>query len=58
MPKNSINTPLKPTRKEIIDKLEKLVAENERLLTNSNDIKLQLIEEREKIYKIINIINQ
>ena len=58
IPKNSINTPLQPTRQEILEKLELLVDENKRLITNSNDIKLQLIEAREKLLKITNIINK
>lgn len=57
IPKNSINTPLTPTRQELLEKLQKLVTENERLSTNSNEIKLQLIEEREKLQKILKILN-
>ena len=43
IPKNSINTPLEPTRQELLEKLQNLVVENQRLSTNSNDIKLQLL---------------
>ena len=57
IPKNSINTPLEPTRQELLEKLQNLVVENQRLSTNSNDIKLQLIEEREKLQKILKILN-
>ena len=57
IPKNSINTPLSPTRQELLEKLQKLVTENKRLSTNSNEIKLQLIEEREKLQKILKILN-
>jgi|TARA_R100000908_G_C3729848_1_gene129589 hypothetical protein len=58
IPKNSINTPLKPTRQELMEKLESLVIEHRRVVNNSNDIKLQLIEEREKLNKITNILNK
>ena len=57
IPKNSINTPLQTTRQELLEKLQELVIENERLSTNSNEIKLQLIEEREKLQKILKILN-
>jgi len=58
IPKNSINTPLELTREELMEKLELLVIEHKRLVSNSNDVKLQLIEEREKLNKITNIINK
>ena len=58
IPKNSINTPLEPTRQELMEKLQSLVIEHKRVVNNSNDIKLQLIEEREKMQKILSIINE
>jgi len=58
IPKNNINTPLDLTKEELMEKLESLITEHKRVMANSNDIKLQLIEEREKLNKIINIINK
>tara|TARA_R110002020_G_scaffold445656_1_gene657589 strand:- start:217 stop:483 length:267 start_codon:yes stop_codon:yes gene_type:complete len=57
IPKNSINTPLELTRQELMKKLESLVIEHKRVVNNSNDIKLQLIEEREKQQQILKILN-
>ena len=58
LPKNNINTPLDLTKEELMEKLESLIIEHRRVVSNSNDIKLQLIEEREKLNKITNIINK
>ena len=57
IPKNSINTPLELTRQEILEKLNHLVNENKRLTENNQSIKLQLIEDREKLQKILKILN-
>ena len=56
LPKNSINTPLELTKQEILERLDRVNRENERLRSNSESIKLQLIESREKLNKIINIL--
>jgi hypothetical protein len=53
MPKNSINTPLKKN-----EKIERLKKENERVRQNNVDLKLQIIEARQKINKINKIINK
>jgi len=53
MPKNSINTPLKKNQK-----IERLKKENERVRQNNVDLKLQIIEARQKINKINKIINK
>jgi len=56
LPKNSINTPLELTKQEILERLDRVNRENKRLRSNSESIKLQLIESREKLNKIINIL--
>ena len=56
--KNIINTPLEPSRQELMEKLDLLIVEHKRVVNNSNKIKLQLIEEREKLNKITNILNK
>jgi hypothetical protein len=53
MPKNSINTPLLKN-----EKIERLKKENERVRQNNVDLKLQIIEARQKINKINKIINK
>mgnify|MGYP003680865901 CR=1 FL=1 len=58
LPKNSINTPLEPSRQELMEKLQSLTVEHKRVVNNSNEIKLQLIEEREKLNKITNILTK
>ena len=58
IPKNSINTPLELTRQEILEKLNHLVNENKRLTENNQDIKFQLIAEREKQQEILKILKQ
>ena len=47
IPKNSINTPLNKNQK-----IERLKKENERVRQNNVDLKLQIIEERQKINQI------
>ena len=56
LPKNSINTPLELTKQEILERLDRVNRENKRLRSNSESIKLQLIESREKLNKIKNIL--
>jgi hypothetical protein len=53
IPKNSINTPLKKN-----EKLERLKKENERVRQNNMDLKLQIIEARQKINQINKLINK
>ena len=52
MPKNSINTPLDNS-----EQLQYLKSEYNRLRENNLNLKLQIIEAREKIQKILKIIN-
>ena len=53
MPKNSINTPLDNS-----DQLQYLKSEYNRLRENNLNLKLQIIEAREKIQKILKIIKK
>ena len=53
MPKNRVNTPLNKN-----EKIERLKKENERLSQNNVDLKLQIIEARQKINQINNLINK
>jgi hypothetical protein len=52
MPKNSINTPLDHS-----EQLEYFKKENARVRENNLNLKLQVIEEKEKLLKILEIIN-
>jgi hypothetical protein len=53
MPKNSINTPLDNS-----EQLRYLQSEYHRLRENNLNLKLQIIEAREKIQKILKIIKK
>ena len=53
IPKNSINTPLNKN-----EKIERLKKENERVRQNNVDLKLQIIEARQKIKQINKLINK
>jgi len=53
IPKNSINTPLVEN-----DQIKHLRKENERVRENNFKLKLQVIETKEKLVKILEIINQ
>ena len=53
IPKNSINTPLKKNQK-----IERLKKENERVRQNNLDLKLQIIEAKQKINQINKLINK
>tara|TARA_R110001599_G_scaffold16327_1_gene66514 strand:+ start:105 stop:278 length:174 start_codon:yes stop_codon:yes gene_type:complete len=53
IPKNSINTPLEKN-----EKIEVLKKENERVRQNNMDLKLQIIEARQKINQINKLINK
>ena len=53
IPKNSINTPLNKN-----EKIERLKKENERVRQNNVDLKLQIIEAKQKIKQINKLINK
>mgnify|MGYP003119667657 CR=1 FL=1 len=53
IPKNSINTPLKKN-----ERIERLKKENERVRQNNVDLKLQIIEAKQKIKQINKLINK
>ena len=53
IPKNSVNTPLKKN-----EKIERLKKENERVRQNNVDLKLQIIEAKQKIKQINKLINK
>ena len=53
IPKNSINTPLVEN-----DQIKHLRKENERVRENNFKLKLQVIETKKKLLKILEIINQ
>tara|TARA_Y100001938_G_C7956128_1_gene361806 strand:- start:117 stop:368 length:252 start_codon:yes stop_codon:yes gene_type:complete len=58
LPKNSINTPLNPSTEDILAKLDHYREENERLRNNNKNYKLDLIEARQKLHNILEIINK
>jgi|TARA_Y100001938_G_C7863279_1_gene316669 hypothetical protein len=53
IPKNSMNTPL-----ENVDQLQYFKSEYNRLRENNLNLKLQIIEDRKKLFKILEIINK
>ena len=53
IPKNRVNTPLNKN-----EKIERLKKENERERQNNVDLKLQIIEARQKINQINQLINK
>ena len=53
IPKNSVNTPLNKNQK-----IERLKKEKERVRQNNVDLKLQIIEARQKINQINQLINK
>ena len=53
IPKNSINTPLQLTEDELVQKLQEYKRDNARLRQNNETYKLQYIELREKLYKLL-----
>ncbi len=55
LPKNSINTPLQPSLDELKEQLYEYKKENARLSQNNETYKLQYIEIREKLYKILKL---
>ena len=58
LPKNSINTPLNPPTEQLLTKLDHYREENERLRDNNENYKLDLIEARQKLQNILEIINK
>lgn len=58
MPQNSINTPLEISTEDLVQKLQDYRKENERLRSNNELYKMQLIEARQKINNITKIINE
>jgi len=55
LPKNSINTPLQPSFDELKEQLQEYKKDNARLRQNNETYKLQYIEIREKLYKILEL---
>ena len=56
IPKNSINTPMSLDKFEAYEKYEKQRIENDRLRQNNVDLKLQIIELKKNLGKILKII--
>ena len=53
IPKNSINTPLQLTQDDLVQELQEYKRDNARLRQNNETYKLQYIELREKLYKLL-----
>ena len=53
LPKNSINTPLQLSPEDLVQELEEYKIDNARLRQNNQTYKLQYIEIREKLYKLL-----
>ena len=53
IPKNIINTPLQLTEDELVQKLQEYKKDNARLRQNNETYKLQYIELREKLLKLL-----
>ena len=53
IPKKSINTPLQVTQDELLQELQEYKRDNARLRQNNETYKLQYIELREKLYKLL-----
>tara|TARA_R100001510_G_scaffold32260_1_gene28839 strand:+ start:679 stop:867 length:189 start_codon:yes stop_codon:yes gene_type:complete len=53
IPKNSINTPLQITQDDLVQELQEYKRDNARLRQNNETYKLQYIELREKLYKLL-----
>tara|TARA_Y100000592_G_scaffold38305_1_gene60605 strand:+ start:1480 stop:1668 length:189 start_codon:yes stop_codon:yes gene_type:complete len=53
IPKNSINTPLQLTQDDLVQELQEYKRDNARLRKNNEIYKLQYIELREKLYKLL-----
>ena len=53
LPKNSINTPLQLSHEDLVQELEEYKIDNARLRQNNQTYKLQYIEMREKLFKLL-----
>ncbi len=53
IPKNSINTPLQLSQEDLVQELQEYKRDNARLRKNNEIYKLQYIELREKLYKLL-----
>ena len=53
IPKNSINTPLQISQEDLVQELQEYKRDNARLRQNNETYKLQYIELREKLYKLL-----
>ena len=53
IPKNSINTPLQLSQDDLVQELQEYKRDNARLRKNNEIYKLQYIELREKLYKLL-----
>ena len=53
IPKNSINTPLQISQEDLVQELEEYKIDNARLRKNNETYKLQYIEMREKLFKLL-----
>ena len=53
IPKNSINTPLQLTQDDLVQELQEYKRDKARLRKNNEIYKLQYIELREKLYKLL-----
>lgn len=53
IPKNSINTPLQLSQEDLVQELQEYKRDNARLRQNNETYKLQYIELREKLYKLL-----
>lgn len=58
LPKNSINTPIEFSKEELIKDLHDFKKENVRLRQNNEYYKLEYIEIKQKLLKIIELINK
>ena len=53
IPKNSINTPLQLSQDDLVQELQEYKRDNARLRKNNETYKLQYIELREKLLKLL-----
>ena len=53
IPKNSINTPLQLSQDDLVQELQEYKRDNARLRRNNETYKLQYIEMREKLFKLL-----
>ena len=53
IPKNIINTPLQLSQDDLVQELQEYKRDNARLRRNNETYKLQYIEMREKLFKLL-----